>query len=180
MIVIMSASFAATLRPLASRSRRLAADAHLFHRGDPVSHLFLVVEGRIDLLRFAEDGSRLVLQHAGPDDILAEASVFSPRYHCDAIATAPCVVASISRQRFRDRLRGDPHFAEAWEQHLAQEIQALRLRSEILSLRTVAARLDAWLAWHGDAPPRGAWKHLADQIGVSPEALYRELARRRT
>lgn len=180
MIVIMSASFATTLLPLSSWSRRLAADEHLFHRDDPVSRLFIVVEGRIDLLRFAEDGSRLILQRACPGDILAEASVFSPRYHCDAIAAATSEVASIPRRRFLEQFRNDADFSEAWARHLGQEIQIVRLRSEILSLKTVAARLDSWLAWHGEVPPKGEWKDLAEQIGVSPEALYRELAKRRT
>ena len=44
-------------------------------------------------------------------DIVAEASVFSPRYHCDAIAAAPSIVASIPRQRLRDHLRADADFA---------------------------------------------------------------------
>lgn len=179
MIVIMSMSFAATLLPLSSRSRRLAAVEHLFHRGDPVSRLYIVVGGRIDLLRFAEDGGRLMLQRARDGDILAEASVFSSRYHCDAIAAAPSEVASIPRRRFLEQLRKDADFSEAWARHLGQEIQTVRLRSEILSLKTVAARLDAWLAWYGELPTKGEWKDLAHQIGVSPEALYRELARRR-
>ncbi len=179
MIVIMSTSFGAALLSLSSRSRRLGAGEHLFHRDDPVSRLFVVVEGHIDLLRYAEDGSRLTLQRAGANNIVAEASVFSDRYHCDAVAAAPSVVAGIPKQRFRERLRGNADFAEAWTRHLGQEVQALRLRSESLSLNKVAARLDAWLAWHGEAPPKGGWKQLALQIGVSPEALYRELAKRR-
>ena len=40
---------------------------------------------------------------------------------------------------------------------------------------------DRWLFSYGKRmPAKGAWKSLAHQIGVSPEALYRELARRRT
>jgi len=40
--------------------------------------------------------------------------------------------------------------------------------------------LDAWIAGNGgDFPPRGEWKLIAGQIGVSPEALYREIAKRR-
>jgi hypothetical protein len=40
-------------------------------------------------------------------------------------------------------------------------------------------RLEAWLAWNdGVLPTKGAWKHLAEELGVSPEALYREITRR--
>lgn len=63
---------------------------------------------------------------------------------------------------------------------LGRELQSARLQAEILSLRTVAQRLDAWMAWkEGVFPGKGEWKSLASQLGVSPEALYREIARRR-
>jgi hypothetical protein len=52
--------------------------------------------------------------------------------------------------------------------------------AETVSLRTVAQRLDAWLAWNEDRlPGKGEWKAVAEEISVSPEALYRELAARR-
>jgi hypothetical protein len=58
--------------------------------------------------------------------------------------------------------------------------QGARLRSEVLSLRTVAERLAAWTAWNGGKiPKKGEWKLVANQIGVSPEALSRELAKNR-
>ena len=80
----------------------------------------------------------------------------------------------------RARLARSPEFAEAWAEYLTREVQEARLRSEILSLKTVARRLDAWLLSHGGhMPAKGEWKSLAHQIGVSPEALYRELARRK-
>ena len=45
-------------------------------------------------------------------------------------------------------------------------------------LRKVSDRLDAYLELY--APPdAGGWVHVADWIGVSPPALYRELAKRR-
>lgn len=63
--------------------------------------------------------------------------------------------------------------------HLSREVRNARQRAEILSLRTVADRLDAWLAENGDMPEKGLWKNVAEEIGASPEALYREIARRR-
>lgn len=54
------------------------------------------------------------------------------------------------------------------------------MRAEIRSLKTVAERLDAWTAEHGDIPENGQWHVLAAELSVSREALYRELARRRT
>ena len=74
----------------------------------------------------------------------------------------------------------DPGFAESWAVHLSRELHATRLRAEVLSLRTVRERLDAWIAWNGESlPTKSTWKTVANEIGTSPEALYRELARRR-
>jgi CRP-like cAMP-binding protein len=180
MIAIMSRDIIERLKAMGSQERSLGAGAYLFHQGDPVVALFVVLGGRIQLVRHQEDGNAIVLQRAGPGEVLAEASCFAERYHCDAIAMAAARVRAIPMRRLRERFRQEPKFAEAWATHLAHEVQHARLRSEILALRTVASRLDAWLTWQGgSAPPKGEWKHLAHQIGVSPEALYRELARRR-
>ncbi|MGE3626992.1 MAG: Crp/Fnr family transcriptional regulator [Hyphomicrobiales bacterium] len=161
------------------RTRKLGAGEYLFHLGEPVLSLFVVLEGEVHLVRHQELGGAIILQRAGPGEVLAEAPLFSDRYHCDAVTEKGATVRSTSKRELRKRLRNGPDFAEAWAAHLAREIQNTRLRSEILSLKTVASRLDAWLAWNGELPPKGEWAHLANEIGVSPEALYREIAKRR-
>ena len=47
-------------------------------------------------------------------------------------------------------------------------------------MRRLSDRLDAWLMMNlGKLPSKGGWLPLAAELGVTPEALYRELARRR-
>ena len=169
------------LRGLNPIEREFASGALLFRRGDEVSVLHLVVAGEAHLVRHRADGGTLVLQRARLNTVLAEASVFSERYHCDCVAVTPTRTLAVARASVRTHLVQDSGFAEAFASHLAHELQATRLRAEILSLRTVRERLDAWIAWqHGDEfPPRGTWATIANEIGTSPEALYRELARRR-
>lgn len=179
MILIMSNDIINTLRSSGGRDRLIGPGEYLFHLGEAVAALYVVLEGEIHLIRHQKDGSAIVFQRAGPGAILAEASLFSDRYHCDAVARTRATVRNIPKRRVLNRLRSDADFAEAWVAHLAHAIQSLRFRSEVLSLRTVAFRLDAWLAWHIEIPPKGKWKQLANEIGVSAEALYREMARRR-
>lgn len=168
------------LKALRPGERRLPEGGLLFHRGDPVTSLFLVLDGTVELTRHRADGGTVVLQRAARHEILAEASVFSERYHCDAFAVAASVLLAVPMATIRAQLAQSPEFAEAWAKYLARQVQEARLRSEILSLKTVARRLDAWLLSHGQCmPEKGEWKSLAHQIGVSPEALYRELARRK-
>jgi CRP-like cAMP-binding protein len=111
---------------------------------------------------------------------LAEASLYSETYHCDAVASGPAVTRVYSKAGLKRLLSNSPEISDIWANFLAQELQRTRLRSEILSLKTVAERLDAWIVWHGDSmAEKGQWKLVANQIGVSPEALYREVAKRR-
>ena len=169
----------AQLYPLGQRIRHLAAGGFLFRRDDLVRSLFVVEDGEVHLVRFQADGSQLVLQRAIAHHVVAEASVFSAVYHCDAVAVVPSRIMEIERSRFRAELLANEQLAEAWNHYLAREVQATRLRAEILSLKTVASRLDAWLSLHsGQLSEKGEWKILATQIGVTPEALYREIAKR--
>lgn len=173
--------FDALIENLSGKRRALRAGTVLFHQGDKVRAMFAVEDGLVELLRRQADGTAIVLHRAGPRAVLAEASAYSGTYHCDAVAGQPARVVEFSKTAFLDLLARDPALAARWAAQLAREVQSARYRSEVLTRKTVADRLDAWLAWPGNAlPSKGEWKAVAAQIGVSPEALYRELAARRT
>jgi len=180
MIVIMSWEFSEQFIERAERWRSYDQGAYLFHRGDPVRSLFAIETGEIALVRPQHDGTTITLQRATPLAVIAEASLYSRTYHCDAVMRSPSVVYAMSKHSVLKHLREDPAFSELWSSHLAAEVQQARYRSELMSRKTVAERLDAWLDWHGTGlPPKGGWKNVATWIGVSPEALYRELSKRR-
>lgn len=179
MIAIMPTRLFDLLKSADSFERMLQPGEYLFHLGDPVNALHVVLDGEVQLFRFDRLGHSVALQKATSGDVVAEASLFAETYHCDAIASSSTTCRGIQCKLLRDRFHGDPEFAEAVATHLAQEVQSMRFRAEMLSLKTVAARLDAWEAWYGAIPQKGEWRRLADQLGVSPEAIYRELANRR-
>jgi CRP-like cAMP-binding protein len=180
MIAIMTQSIEPHLSGLRCRQQHFVGGAPLFHCGDTVEEMHFVLTGSIHLVRHQSDGSILILQRAGPGSILAEASLYSETYHCDAVASGPAVTRVYSKAGLKRLLSNSPEISDIWANFLAQELQRTRLRSEILSLKTVAERLDAWIVWHGDSiAEKGQWKLVANQIGVSPEALYREFAKRR-
>lgn len=175
----MSHSLEHLLRQLRGREYTFAAGEALFHQGDPVRLLHIVCGGTVHLKRHQRDGSALILQRARPGSILAEASVYSATYHCDARAESDATTWAVPRSELRRELACEPALSQAWAAHLANEVQRARLQAEILSLKTVAARLDAWIAWNGSLLAKGQWSLIALEIGVSPEALYREMAKRR-
>ena len=161
------------------RLRHLAPGRPLFHGGDPVQEMFLVIAGVVVVSRQTGAGTALVLHRAEAGQILAEASAYSLAYHCDARATVASVVKAVPVARFRARSTADATLADAWAGHLAGAVQAARWRAELRTLRTVAERLDAWLAAGHALPEKGHRHELAAELGVSREALYRELAARR-
>ena len=178
MIAIMSDVIDA-LSPLFSKEVVVASGTTLFHRGDEVRHLYAVRSGCVHLQRISEGGVTAVMQRANTGALLAESSIFSGHYHCDGVAVADARLGRADIAQVRRAIKADPDLHEALTRHLAGEVQRTRGRLEILSRKTVEERLDAWLAFNGTLPPRGAWRSIADDIGVSPEAFYRELQRRR-
>ena len=180
MITIMSTHRIELFRGLPAKRRRFESGALLFQADAPVTALFVVEDGEVHLLRRRLDGTSLILQRAGAGALVAEASLCSTAYHCDAIAVRRADVLAVAKPALLAAMAADRDLALAWLAHLAREVRTARLRAEILTLRTVAERLDAWLAEaDGRLPERGSWHMLAGELGVSPEALYRELAKRR-
>ena len=178
-MAIMSTDLDLLLGGLRGHEHRFPAGTTVFLLNDEVRVVYLVRRGVIHLVRHKEQGAALILQRAQAGSILAEASVYSDQYHCDARAESDATTWAVSKGDLRRRLEEKPDFARAWAQYLANAVQRARLHAEILSLKTVAARLDAWIVWNGVLPEKGQQRRIADEIGVSPEALYRELAKRR-
>jgi CRP-like cAMP-binding protein len=179
MIAIMSNDLDA-LWCRAAQRREFAAGEALFRSGDPVRVLYRVEEGVVNLVRVLAHGGMLTLQRATDGALLAEASIFAKAYHCDAVARSTVRVSFMPVAALGHALRSGPELCRSLAQHLANEVQRARARAEIVALRTVSERLDAWLALQDNPlPARGRWRELADEIAVSPEALYRELASRR-
>lgn len=180
MIAIMSTLLMQQLAELPSRRRTLGEGQYLFRRDDPVNALYVVRTGELRLVRQQPDGAVLNVQRAHAGRLFAEASVFASHYHCDAVATKDSAVDVIAIDDVRRSLEANTTIAMAWARYLSREVQAARFRAELLSLKTVAGRLDAWLAWHdAPLPAKGEWHLLARELGVRPEPLYREIARRR-
>lgn len=177
MIRIMSGNFELLFADTGVRD--FAAGETLFRAGDAVVSIMLLRSGHAELVRHTGHGLRMILQRAGPGQVLAEASAWSDVYHCDAVARGPCTAAVLPRRVFRMRLKSNPDIADTWAKNLAQAVQAARLRAEIRSLPRVAHRLSAWLAEGNQLPQKGRWQEVAAELGVTREALYRELTRRR-
>ena len=179
MISIMS-EWIEALGAMLGPERLAEANSVLFRQGDDVQFMYVVRSGCVHLVRYGENGSSAVMQRAEAPAALAESSIFSPAYHCDGVCMTDAVVARAEVARVRKALDEQPELLRKLTRHLAREVQKTRSRLELLTRRTVAERLDGWLTLNdGALPMRGRWRSVAEDIGVSPEAFYRELQRRR-
>lgn len=180
MIEIMLSKHMPQLLARSDRDIPLRDGERVFGVGEAVRFLFVVREGSVQMIRRQPGGAALVLQRARPDELVAEASLFAQHYHCEASARGSTLVARIPKAAVIEHLLTEPGWLRSFAAHLAAEVQRTRGRAELLSLKKVGERVDAWLSLNGGVPPdRGHWIDWASELAVTPEALYRELARRR-
>lgn len=158
--------------------RDIDSGAVLFRQEQRVRSMHLVLSGAVDLVRHLPHGVTLTLQRARPRQMLAEASLFADRYHCDAVAAEASRIAVLPVTTAFEKLAASGGLALGFLRDTAREVHRLRSRVELLRLKRLSERLDAYLALHGPPSP-GTWREVASEIGVTPEALYRELAKRR-
>ena len=84
----------------------VAAGELVFRRGARPGRMLWVVEGEVRLVRRSRNGAEIVLQRAC-SGFLAEASLESPRYHCDALAATDSRLLAFPIEPFRQALRDD-------------------------------------------------------------------------
>jgi len=166
----------------AATERVLAPGQTLFHSGSKTAGLYRVVSGTVRLARTDRSGREAVLHTASAGDTLAEASLFSSTYHCDAIATTAATVRLYPKAVLLAELRRDPTRAEAFAATLAQQVMTLRTRLERRNIHSARDRVRHFLAVNVGADGRtvdlpGTLKALAADLGLTHEALYRTLAR---
>lgn len=161
--------------------RRLKAGETLFRLGDKTAGLFEVVSGRVRLSRVDRSGREVILYVAGVGETIAEASLFSPSYHCDAIASADALVCLYAKTAVLSAFEKDPKCAQSFTAMLARQVMSLRTGLEQRNIRSARERVRHFLRVNAGADGasvelRGTLKDLAAELGLTHEALYRTLA----
>jgi CRP-like cAMP-binding protein len=167
---------------MAGVERALKAGQSLFRQGGRTAGLYEVVGGRVRLARMDRSGREVVLHSAAAGETIAEASLFSSIYHCDAIATTSAVVRLYPKAVVLAEFQRNPKAAQAFMAMLARQIMNLRTHLERRNIRSARERIRHYLAVNAGANGStvalaGTFKELAADLGLTHEALYRALAR---
>ena len=165
----------------AAIDHKLKSGETLFRLGSKAVGLYEVIVGRVRLSRVDRSGREIVLHVAGPGETLAEASLFSARYHCDATANTDAIVRIYPKREVLAAFEQNPKAAQALTETLAHQVMSLRTRIEQRNIRSARERVRHFLVLNVGSDRRtvqlrGTLKDLAAEIGLTHEALYRTLA----
>jgi CRP/FNR family transcriptional regulator, dissimilatory nitrate respiration regulator len=165
----------------AAIDRTLKSGETLFRLGDKTAGLYEVLAGQVRLARVDRSGHEVVLYVAGPGETVAEASLFSAQYHCDAIANTNATVRLYPKRNVLTALERDPRAAKAFSATLARQVMNLRARIEQRNIRSARERVWHYLVLNAGADRRTVelqrtLKDIAAEIGLTHEALYRAMA----
>lgn len=165
----------------AAIEQKLKPNETLFQLGSKTAGMYEVVAGRVRLSRVDRSGHEITLHVAGPGETLAEASLYSTQYHCDAIANTSAIVRLYPKRELLAAFEANPKAAQVFTEMLAHQVMKLRTRIEQRNIRSARERVRHFLALSIGPDRRtvrlhGTLKDLAAEIGLTHEALYRTLA----
>jgi CRP-like cAMP-binding protein len=157
----------------------LPARSTVFASGDVAEEMFFLLFGEIRLSRRSRIGDEIAMDIRRQGGFLAEHVLFQHEYDCDAVTLKASKLLTLPRIAFARVLR-DTDLGNRWIAYLAGELRLARSRAERLALNTARKRIVHYIGTFGT---RGALsmtqtkKDWAVELGLTHEALYRELAR---
>jgi CRP/FNR family transcriptional regulator len=177
-----------SLRLLAQHGleRSFVAGETLFRAGDTPFGIFVVLEGRIRVVR-GQSGRQVVVHTEGAGGTLADVPFFAGGVlPATAIAAEPSVCAIFPREALRAAIAANPDVAFALLARLALRVRELVGRLDQVSSRSVAARLATFLLRLSDERRSAVVSlgmtqgQLAEELGTVREVIVRELRELRT
>uniref|UniRef100_A0A832H3I7 Crp/Fnr family transcriptional regulator n=1 Tax=Oscillatoriales cyanobacterium SpSt-402 TaxID=2282168 RepID=A0A832H3I7_9CYAN len=158
----------------------LLAGQILFTQHEPTSAVFILESGHIQLVNYTEDGQQINHYSVRTGESFAEVSLFDEVYVCTAIAQTTSRVLVLPKQPFLKTLRHHPDFAYTFMAQLAQRLHENKILLELRSIRSAQRRVFHYLQLNVQSDEltinlERPLKEIADDLGLTPEALSRAL-----
>ena len=173
----------ATIAALASRASdvRFPADAVIFSAGDKPRGWYIVIEGRVRVVR-GESGRQHVIHTEGPGGTLGEVPLFTGETHpATGIAADATRCALLDRSSLEAAMRDAPEIGFLLARRLALRVKTLVERLNDRSVRSVRSRLAEFLLERHSTTSRPTismgmtQRSVAEELGTVREVLAREL-----
>ena len=177
------------LSKLASEStlKNLNRGNYLFTDGQKLESMYLIVKGRIKLVKYAANGKETILGVYGVGDTIGEMAAIDnrPATH-SAVVMEPSTVYQIGLPAFRNLLRADPGLSLRLAAAFGQRLREAESRISGLASDRVDQRIAGLLLKlsrdQGNGKPAGVIslpyrrQDIADIVGTSVETCIRVLS----
>ena len=163
------------------RRKALKKNSLLFFEGDPGHFAYILLQGKIQLIRQSAEGKEIVIRSVSAGEFFAEAVLFERSdYPVTAKAVSGVELLELPKTCF-DELLEDPQFRKPFIALLMDRMRFLTQRVRYLTLHDIEERFFKYITDHhgqvASVKPGISRKDLAAAIGATPESLSRLLRR---
>ena len=168
--------------------QRVERDQFIFLEGDAADYVYVVVEGKVKIVKQAPGGKEVILEVFPAAEVFGGATLLMDRHPASAVAMEPGVVLRLPRAHYRALLRRFPPLAFQIIERLADRLREAHQVIRGLAADRVEARMARLLFKLADkigAPANDGTRlglHLtrqdvADMVGCTLETAIRILSR---
>lgn len=165
---------------LKSTKQTLESGQILFKQGDCVKRLYCVEQGVLRLVRNTADGAQPILYEASAGETIAEASLFSEKYQCAAVAVTNSELICCNKQTMLVALKSSPDAMLDLLNAFSGQVRDLRTINEIKNIKRAKERMLSYFKTIaneiGEINLGSSMKDAAHKIGIAHETFYRELS----
>lgn len=163
--------------------KRIKKKSILFREGEDAKGFFLLLNGKVKLVKVSPSGKEQILHFVNPGQSFAEAALYmNESYPATAEAIEESSLLYIPRDAFAKALSDNGNLAMNLVAHLARYLQLLTRKVEELSLMDAAARIAQHAMTEMD-PVTGLFRlsagkgQVAASLGMAVETFSRTLTR---
>ncbi|MCB9091449.1 MAG: Crp/Fnr family transcriptional regulator [Halobacteriovoraceae bacterium] len=162
-----------------SREHHFKRGEIIYHEGDTPQNIYFIESGLVGLFHIAESGKETFLRVFGTNSILGHRSYFANEpYHATAIALAPSLLISITKEECSRICRESPSLLKEVTSQLAKDLKTAELRMAGLQDKSVHQRIAESLVFLKLKHPDHTWtrKEIAEYSGSTFETVARAMS----
>ncbi len=134
--------------------QRMDRDQFVFQEGDAAEFVYVVVEGRVKIVKQAPNGKDMILEVLAPPEVFGGATLLLDHHPASAMAMEPGLLLRLARPHYQALLRRVPALAFQIIERLADRLQQAHQAMRGLAIERAEARVARLLF------------KLADKVGV--------------